>query len=59
MLLSQPVKKIEFDENQNKICDINKDGLIDSQDATFILIYYSESSTGNVPVWEEIVPVLA
>lgn len=52
-------EKIEFDENQNKICDINKDGLIDSQDATFILIYYSESSTGNVPVWEEIVPVLA
>lgn len=50
---------IDMDENQKKICDVNKDGMIDAVDATFILMYYAEASTGGSPVWEEIVPALA
>ena len=47
-----------LDENQVKICDVNRDGLVDAVDATAILIYYAQMSTGRTPVWEEIVPAL-
>ena len=47
-----------LDEKQVKICDVNRDGLVDTVDATAISIYYAQISAGRTPVWEEIVPAL-
>ena len=41
-----------FTEIQMISADVNKDYSVDSSDASKILAYYAESSTGKTPSWD-------
>ena len=46
-------QKGDFDEDQLKAAEVNKDGIVDGRDATIVLSYYAYTSSGKSVTLDE------